>query len=197
MASFMTKDSQEAIDFSRPAVDHPLVDDNDVATLKTKILAAGLSVAELVSTAWASAATFRGSDKRGGANGARVRLAPQMYWAVNQPAQLSKVIAALEGVQKEFNDNQSGGKKISIADLIVLGGCAAIEKAAQNAGHNINVPFTAAALQFPLRHPAVATVLSGSAKVSELKQNLESFNFDLPADLWSQMESAGLIEPLN
>jgi len=126
-----------------PAVDHPLVDDNDVATLKTKILAAGLSVTELVSTAWASAATFRNSDKRGGANGARVRLAPQMYWAVNQPAQLSKVIAALEGVQKEFNDNQSGGKKISIADLIVLGGCAAIEKAAQNAGHNINVPFTA------------------------------------------------------
>jgi catalase-peroxidase len=126
-----------------PAVDHPLVDDNDVATLKTKILAAGLSVAELVSTAWASASTFRNSDKRGGANGARVRLAPQMYWAVNQPAQLSKVIAALEGVQKEFNDNQSGGKKISIADLIVLGGCAAIEKAAQNAGHNINVPFTA------------------------------------------------------
>jgi len=126
-----------------PAVDHPLVDDKDIATLKTKILATGLSVAELVSTAWASAATFRGSDKRGGANGARVRLAPQMYWEVNQPAQLSKVIAALEGVQKDFNNNQSGGKKISIADLIVLGGCAAIEKAAQNAGHNINVPFTA------------------------------------------------------
>jgi catalase-peroxidase len=126
-----------------PAVNHPLVDDKDIAALKSKILAAGLSVAELVSTAWASASTFRGSDKRGGANGARVRLAPQMYWEVNQPAQLSKVIAALEAVQKEFNDNQSGGKKISIADLIVLGGCAAIEKAAKNAGHNLVVPFTA------------------------------------------------------
>jgi catalase-peroxidase len=126
-----------------PAVNHPLVDEKDIAALKSKILAAGLSVAELVSTAWASASTFRGSDKRGGANGARVRLAPQMYWEVNQPAQLSKVIAALEAVQKEFNDNQSGGKKISIADLIVLGGCAAIEKAAKNAGHNLVVPFTA------------------------------------------------------
>jgi catalase-peroxidase len=126
-----------------PAVTHPLVDDHDIAALKSKVLASGLSVAELVSTAWASASTFRGSDKRGGANGARIRLAPQMYWEANNPAQLSKVIATLEGIQKEFNDNQAGGKKISIADLIVLGGCAGIEKAAQNAGHNLKVPFTA------------------------------------------------------
>jgi catalase-peroxidase len=126
-----------------PAVTNPLVDDHDIAALKSKLLASGLSVAELVSTAWASASTFRGSDKRGGANGARIRLAPQMYWEANNPAQLSKVIATLEGIQKEFNQSQSGGKMISIADLIVLGGCAGIEKAAQNAGHNLKVPFTA------------------------------------------------------
>jgi len=122
-----------------PAVNHDLVNDQDVATLKSKILASGLSVSELVSTAWASASTFRGSDKRGGANGARVRLAPQKDWEVNQPAQLAKVLAALEGIQNEFNN---GGKQISLADLIVLGGCAGIEQAAKNAGHNITVPFT-------------------------------------------------------
>ncbi len=125
-----------------PAVDHGLVDAQDIADLKGKILASGLSVSELVSTAWASAATFRGSDKRGGANGARIRLAPQKDWEVNQPDQLAKVLAALEGVQKAFNDAQSGGKKVSLADLIVLGGSAAVEQAAKAAGHDVEVPFT-------------------------------------------------------
>ena len=125
-----------------PAVDHPLIGEQDIAALKTKILASGLSVSELVSTAWASASTFRGSDKRGGANGARIRLAPQKDWDVNQPAQLAKVLQTLEAIQKEFNASQSGGKKVSTADLIVLGGCAAIEKAAKDGGHDVKVPFT-------------------------------------------------------
>src|SRR5499426_1383837 len=125
-----------------PAVDHPLVDDKDVATLKAKILASGLSVSQLVSTAWASASTFRGSDKRGGANGARVRLEPQKNWEVNQPAELAKVLQKLEAIQKEFNASASGGKKVSLADLIVIGGGAAIEKAAKAAGHDVKVPFT-------------------------------------------------------
>jgi len=125
-----------------PAVNHPLIGEQDIAALKAKILASGLSVSQLVSTAWASASTFRGSDKRGGANGARIRLAPQKDWAVNQPAQLAKVLKALEAIQKEFNASQSGGKKVSLADLIVLGGCAAIEKAAKVAGHDVKVPFT-------------------------------------------------------
>lgn len=126
-----------------PAVDHVLIDDNDVASLKQTLLNSGLSIEELVSTAWASASTFRGSDKRGGANGARIRLAPQKDWAVNNPAQLAKVLAALEKVQAEFNAAQTNGKKVSLADIIVLGGCAAVEKAAQNAGYTITVPFTA------------------------------------------------------
>ncbi|MGL6183422.1 MAG: catalase/peroxidase HPI, partial [Aestuariivirga sp.] len=125
-----------------PAVDHPLIDAKDIADLKARILATGLSVSQLVSTAWASASTFRGSDKRGGANGARIRLAPQKDWEVNQPAQLAKVLAALEGVQKAFNGSQTGKKRVSLADLIVLGGCAAIEKAAKAAGHDVTVPFT-------------------------------------------------------
>jgi len=128
-----------------PAVDHRLVGEQDIAALKAKILASGLSVSQLVSTAWASASTFRGSDKRGGANGARIRLAPQKDWAVNQPAQLAKVLQTLEAIQKEFNSSQSNGskgKKVSLADLIVLGGCAAIEKAAKSAGHDVKVPFT-------------------------------------------------------
>jgi catalase-peroxidase len=125
-----------------PAVDHPLVDDKDVAALKVKILASGLSVAELVSTAWASASTFRGSDMRGGANGARIRLAPQKDWAANQPAQLAKVLGKLESIQREFNAAQSGGKKVSLADLIVLAGCAGVEEAAKKAGHAVTVPFT-------------------------------------------------------
>jgi catalase-peroxidase len=125
-----------------PAVDHPLIDAKDIADLKARILATGLPVSQLVATAWASASTFRGSDKRGGANGARIRLAPQKDWEVNQPAQLAKVLAALEGVQKAFNGSQTGKKRVSLADLIVLGGCAAIEKAAKAAGHDVTVPFT-------------------------------------------------------
>jgi catalase-peroxidase len=126
-----------------PEVTHQLIDNNDIDNLKGKILASGLSISQLVSTAWASASTFRGSDKRGGANGARVRLAPQKYWAVNNPAQLSKVLDVLEGIQIDFNNVQTGNKMVSIADLIVLGGCAAIELAAKNAGQTITVPFTA------------------------------------------------------
>jgi catalase-peroxidase len=125
-----------------PAADYKSVDENDIAALKTKILSSGLTVSQLVSTAWASASTFRGSDKRGGANGARIRLAPQKYWAVNNPSQLSKVLDTLEGIQKTFNAAQTDGKQISIADLIVLGGCAGIEQAAKNAGHDVKVPFT-------------------------------------------------------
>ncbi len=125
-----------------PAVDHELINMQDIANLKSKILGSGLSIADLVSTAWASASTFRGSDKRGGANGARVRLTPQKDWEVNQPAQLGKVLQVLEGIRKDFNKVQSGGKKVSLADLIVLGGCAAIEKAAKNAGSDVMVPFT-------------------------------------------------------
>jgi catalase-peroxidase len=124
-----------------PAVDHPLIGDQDIAALKTKILASGLSISQLVSTAWASASTFRGSDKRGGANGARIRLAPQKDWDINQPDELAKVLQKLEAIQKEFNASQSGGKKVSLADLIVLGGGAAIEKAAKGAGHDVKVPF--------------------------------------------------------
>jgi catalase-peroxidase len=125
-----------------PAINHKLIDDNDIASLKTKILASGLSISELVSTAWASASTFRGGDKRGGANGARIRLAPQKDWAVNQPAQLAKALKTLEGIQNEFNSAQKGGKKVSLADLIVLAGCAGVEKAASNAGFDVPVPFT-------------------------------------------------------
>jgi catalase-peroxidase len=124
-----------------PAVDHELINEQDIADLKRKILASGLSISQLVSTAWASAATFRGSDKRGGANGARIRLAPQKDWEVNQPAQLAAVLATLEGIQKAFNSAQSGGKKVSLADIIVLGGCAAVEQAAKNAGFAVTVPF--------------------------------------------------------
>ena len=124
-----------------PAVDHQLIDSQDIGVLKGKILASGLSVSQLVSTAWASASTFRGSDKRGGANGARIRLEPQKNWEVNQPTQLSIVLQTLEGVQHEFNRAQAGGKKVTLADLIVLGGCAAVEQAAKSAGHEVSVPF--------------------------------------------------------
>jgi catalase-peroxidase len=125
-----------------PAVDHAVIDQADIAALKASILASGLSIAELVSTAWASASTFRGSDKRGGANGARIRLAPQRDWEANEPEQLAKALETLEGVQKAFNSVQAGEKRVSLADLIVLGGCAAIEAAAQNAGYAVIVPFT-------------------------------------------------------
>ena len=125
-----------------PAVDHKLVEERDIAALKAEILKSGLSISQLVATAWASAATFRGSDKRGGANGARIRLAPQKDWEVNQPAALAKALQALEAIQKKFNASQSGGKKVSLADLIVLGGCAAVEEAAKKAGHDVKVPFS-------------------------------------------------------
>ncbi|MBK0378418.1 catalase/peroxidase HPI [Mucilaginibacter segetis] len=143
-----------------PAVDHPLVDDNDITGLKAKVLQSGLSVAELVSTAWASASTFRGSDKRGGANGARVRLAPQRYWRVNNPVQLQKTLGVLEGIQTEFNSARADGKKISLADLIVLAGCAAVEKAANDARHSITVPFT-----------------PGRMDASQEKTDVESFGY--------------------
>ncbi|AVB22021.1 MULTISPECIES: catalase/peroxidase HPI [Pseudomonas syringae group] len=143
-----------------PDVTHPLVDDQDVAALKGKILASGLSVSQLVSTAWAAASTFRGSDKRGGANGGRLRLAPQKDWAVNQPAQLANVLSTLEGIQNEFNAAQSNGKKVSIADLIVLAGSAGVEQAAKNAGQQVTVPFTA-----------------GRADASQEQTDVESFSF--------------------
>jgi len=141
-----------------PAVTHPLIDDQDIASLKSKLLASGLSVSQLVSTAWASASTFRGSDKRGGANGARLRLAPQKDWEVNHPAQLATALQTLEGIQQEFNSAQSGGKMVSLADLIVLGGCAGIEKAARNAGHDVKVPF-----------------IPGRADASQAQTDVESF----------------------
>ena len=128
-----------------PAVDHKLIGEKDIAALKAKILASGLSISQLVTTAWASAASFRGSDKRGGANGARIRLEPQKNWEVNQPAALAKVLKKLEAIQKDFNSSQSNGnrgKKISLADLIVLGGCAAVEEAAKRAGHKVKIPFS-------------------------------------------------------
>jgi len=132
-----------------PAVNHELIDKNDIASLKGKILASGLSVSELVSTAWASASTFRGSDKRGGANGARIRLAPQKDWEVNQPARLAKVLKTIEGIKSAFNTTQSGGKKVSLADLIVLAGCAGVEQAAKNAGQKVTVPFTPGRMDAP------------------------------------------------
>jgi catalase-peroxidase len=125
-----------------PAVNHRLIEAKDIASLKSKVLASGLTLSQLVSTAWASASTFRGSDKRGGANGARIRLAPQKDWEVNQPPQLAKVLRTLEGIQKEFNSAQPGGKKVSLADLIVLAGCAGVEQAAKSAGVDVTVPFT-------------------------------------------------------
>ncbi|KQN50280.1 hydroperoxidase [Pseudomonas sp. Leaf48] len=143
-----------------PRVDHALVNDSDVTALKSKLLASGLSVGQLVSTAWAAASTFRGSDKRGGANGGRLRLAPQKSWAANQPDQLANVLAKLEGIQNEFNGAQSGGKKVSLADLIVLAGCAGVEQAAKNAGQSVTVPFTA-----------------GRADASQEQTDVDSFGF--------------------
>jgi catalase-peroxidase len=125
-----------------PAVDYKLIDDQDIAALKGKILSSGITLPQLVSTAWESASTFRGTDKRGGANGARIRLAPQKDWQINNPAELAKVLQTLEKIQQDFNNSQSGGKKVSLADLIVLGGCAAVEVAAKNGGHEVQVPFT-------------------------------------------------------
>ncbi|MEQ1774421.1 MAG: catalase/peroxidase HPI, partial [Burkholderiales bacterium] len=143
-----------------PAVNHALIDAQDIAALKAKLLASGLSISQLVTTAWASASTFRGGDKRGGANGARVRLAPQKDWEVNQPAELAKVLQKLEALQKDFNSAQSGGKKVSLADLIVLGGCAAVEAAAKKAGHEVKVPFS-----------------PGRMDASQEQTDVESFSF--------------------
>jgi catalase-peroxidase len=147
-----------------PAVDHVVIGESDIAALKAKVLTSGLSVSELVSTAWASASTFRGSDKRGGANGARIRLAPQKYWQVNNPAQLQKVLSVLEGIQQEFNGAQADGKKVSLADLIVLAGCAGVENAAKDAGHVITVPFT-----------------PGRMDASQEQTDVESFGYLEPA----------------
>src|SRR4029453_13022973 len=124
-----------------PPVDHELIGESDVAALKRKILDSGLSIPELVSTAWNAAASFRGTDKRGGANGGRIRLSPQKDWEVNEPDRLAKVLKTLQKIQQDFNTSQSGGKKVSLADLIVLGGCAGVEEAARKAGHNVTVPF--------------------------------------------------------
>ncbi len=162
-----------------PAADHKLIDAQDIAALKAKILASGMSIAQLVSTAWASAATFRGSDKRGGANGARIRLAPQKNWEANQPAELAKVLGVLEAIQADFNKSQSGGKKVSIADLIVLGGCAAIEKAAKDAGHTVTVPFT-----------------PGRTDASQEQTDVESFAVLEPtADGFRNYRKAGIVRP--
>jgi catalase-peroxidase len=136
-------------------MDHPPIDEKDVAALKAKILGSGLSVSQLVSAAWASASTFRGSDKRGGANGARIRLAPQKDWEVNQPAELAKVLKALEAIRKDFNGSQSSGKKVSLADLIVLGSSAAVEKAAKDAGVDVKIPFTPGRMDASQEHTDV------------------------------------------
>jgi catalase-peroxidase len=140
LGSFVPKEPQLWQD-PVPAVDHKLIGEQDIAALKAKILKSGLSISQLVTTAWASAASFRGSDKRGGANGARIRLAPQKDWEVNQPTELAQVLRKLEAIQKDFNRSKSGGKKVSLADLIVLGGCAGVEEAAKRAGHKVKVPF--------------------------------------------------------
>jgi catalase-peroxidase len=166
---------------SIPAVDHPLVNEADLAALKAKILASGLSVSELVSTAWASASTFRGSDKRGGANGARIRLAPQKFWAANEPAQLSKVLSALETIRAEFNAAQSNGKKISLADLIVLAGGAGIEQAAKNAGHTLSVPFTVGRMDAAQEQTDVES-FSVLEPVADGFRNFQKRKFSVPAE---------------
>jgi catalase-peroxidase len=169
-----------------PAIDHPLIGEAEIADLKSRILNSGLKISELVTTAWASAATFRGSDKRGGANGARIRLAPQKDWAVNQPAQLAKVLKALEAVQAEFNAAQTGGKKVSLADLIVLAGCAAIEKAAKQAGQEVKVPFTPGRMDASQEQTDVASfaVLEPAADGfrNYVRKGAESFTADLLID---------------
>jgi catalase-peroxidase len=164
-----------------PAVDHKLVDDADIAALKKKVLAAGLSISQLVSTAWASASTFRGSDKRGGANGARIRLAPQKDWDVNNPAELAKVLQALESIQEEFNKSASGGKKISLADLIVLAGCAAIEQAAKNAGHDVTVPFTPGRMDSSQEQTAVGS-FEVMEPIADGFRNYLKGNYSIPAE---------------
>jgi catalase-peroxidase len=157
-----------------PAVDHPVVDDADIAELKVKVVASGLSVQELVSTAWASASSFRGSDKRGGANGARIRLAPQKDWEINEPAQLAKVLGVLEGIQKAFNAAQTGGKKISLADLIVLAGAAGVEKAARAGGHDVVVPFTPGRADASLEQTDVASFAALEPRIDGFRNYVNS-----------------------
>jgi catalase-peroxidase len=164
-----------------PAVDHPLVDAQDIASLKSKILASGLSISELVSTAWASASTFRGSDKRGGANGARIRLAPQKDWPVNQPAQLAKVLKTLGDIQSAFNGAAVGGKKVSLADVIVLAGCAGVEKAAKNAGHEISVPFAPGRMDASQEQTDVETFLPLEPIADGFRNYLKG-NYTIPAE---------------
>jgi catalase-peroxidase len=179
-----------------PAVNHPLVDAKDIAALKGEILATGLGVAELVFTAWASASTFRGSDKRGGANGARIRLAPQKDWEANQPARLAKVLRALEGVQAAFNARAAGGKRVSLADLIVLGGAAAIEQAAKLAGHTVEVPFTPGRMDATAEQTD-ATSFAVLEPVSDGFRNYQKTRFALPAEqlLVDQAQLLGLTAP--
>jgi catalase-peroxidase len=164
-----------------PAVNHKLIDAQDIASLKSKILASGLSVSELVSTAWASASTFRGSDKRGGANGARIRLAPQKDWQVNQPTQLAKVLKTLEGIQSAFNSAQSDGKKVSLADLIVLAGCAGVEQAAKNAGYKVTVPFTPGRMDALQEQTDVASFAVLEPKADGFRNYLQT-TFSVPAE---------------
>ena len=164
-----------------PDVDHALIDAQDIASLKSKILASGLSVSQLVSTAWASASTFRGSDKRGGANGARIRLAPQKDWAVNQPEQLQKVLATLEAIRSAFNGAQSGGKKISLADLIVLAGCAGVEQAAKNAGVNVTVPFAPGRMDASQQQTDVESFAVLEPKADGFRNYLQT-KFSVPAE---------------
>jgi len=166
-----------------PALDHKLIDAKDIAALKAQILAAGLSVSELVSTAWASASTFRGSDKRGGANGARIRLSPQKDWAVNQPAQLAKVLATLEGVQKAFNVSATGGKRVSLADVIVLAGCAGVEKAAKNAGQDVTVPFTPGRMDATPEQTDVASFAVLERKADGFRNHVNGLSSLLPEAL--------------
>ncbi len=164
-----------------PKVDHPLIDEKDVAALKSKLLASGLSVSQLVSTAWASASTFRGSDKRGGANGARIRLAPQKDWAANQPAELAKVLATLGGIQREFNGAATGGKKVSLADLIVLGGVAGVEQAAKNAGQVVTVPFAPGRTDASAEQTDVVS-LAVLEPVADGFRNYEKAKYAVPAE---------------
>jgi catalase-peroxidase len=169
-----------------PPVDHKLIDEADVAALKQTILDSGISISRLVATAWSAAASFRGTDKRGGANGARLRLAPQKDWEVNEPAELAPVLETLERVQREFNDAQSGGKKVSLADLIVLGGCAAVEQAARDAGHEVTVPFA------PGRTDATQE-MTDAESFAVLEPRLDGFRNYVRADESMQLEH-GLLD---
>jgi catalase-peroxidase len=179
-----------------PALNHPLVDAKDLAALKGKILSSGLSISELVSTAWASASTFRGSDKRGGANGARIRLAPQKDWEANQPARLAKVLKALEGIQQTFNSAQTGGKKVSLADLIILGGAAAIEQAAKKAGHEVAVAFTPGRTDASQEQTEVASVAVLEPQADGFRNYLKT-RYTLPAEqlLVDKAQLLGLTAP--